>query len=73
MICGFFQVLFLKEIFDLRGKEMKYAKELLLNHHRKSVKNYMRLRFRTCGQGQMYHWPNPANTRGLVFEYQSIP
>jgi len=25
------------EIFDLRGKELKYAKELLLNHYRKSV------------------------------------
>jgi len=34
---------FLIEIFDVRGKELKYAKELLLNHHRKSVQNSMRL------------------------------
>jgi len=30
------------EMFDLRGKELKYAKELLLNHDRKSVQNSMR-------------------------------
>ena len=36
------------EMFDLRGKELKYAKELLLNHYRKSVQ---KLRFRDmCGQ-----------------------
>jgi len=29
----------LKEMFDLRGKELKYAKELLLNHYRISVQN----------------------------------
>jgi len=34
---------FLIEIFYLRGNELKYAKELLLNHHRKSVQNSMRL------------------------------
>jgi len=34
---------FLTEIFHLRGKELKYGKELLLNHYRKSVKNSMRL------------------------------
>jgi len=34
---------FLIEIFDLQGNELKYAKELLLNHHRKSVQNSMRL------------------------------
>ena len=34
---------FLIEIFDLLGEELKYAKELLLNHYRKSVQNYMRL------------------------------
>jgi len=27
-------------MFDLRVKELKYAKELLLNHNRKSEKNY---------------------------------
>jgi len=27
------------EIFDLRGKELKYAKKLFLNHYRKSVQN----------------------------------
>jgi len=31
------------DMFDLRGKELKCAKELLLNHYRKSVKNSMRL------------------------------
>jgi len=31
------------EMFDLRGKELKYAKELLLNDYRKSVQNSMRL------------------------------
>jgi len=30
-------------MFDLQSKELKYAKELLLNHYRKSVKNSMRL------------------------------
>jgi len=30
-------------MFDLRGKELKYAEELLLNHHRKSVQNFVRL------------------------------
>jgi len=30
---------FLIQIFDLLGKELKYAKELLLNHYRKSVQN----------------------------------
>jgi len=34
---------FLMEMFDFRGKELKHAKELLLNHHRKSVQNYVRL------------------------------
>ena len=31
------------EMFDLRSKELKYAKELLLNHYKKSVQNSMRL------------------------------
>jgi len=31
------------EMLDLRGKELKYAKELRLNHYRKSVQNSMRL------------------------------
>jgi len=43
MVCEFFQVFFLVEMFDLRSKELKYAKELLLNHYRKSVQNSMRL------------------------------
>ena len=30
------------EMFDLRGKELKYAKELLLNHYRKPVQNSTR-------------------------------
>jgi len=34
---------FRMEMFDLRGKELKYAKELLLNHRRKSLQNSMRL------------------------------
>ena len=34
---------FLMEMFDFRGKELKHAKELLLNHYRKSVQNSMRL------------------------------
>ena len=31
---------FLIEIFDLRGKKLKYAKELLLNHYRKSTTKF---------------------------------
>jgi len=31
------------DMFDLRGKELKYANELFLNHYRKSVQNSMRL------------------------------
>jgi len=34
---------FMIEIFDLLAKELKHAKELLLNHYRKSVQNSMRL------------------------------
>jgi len=34
---------FLIEMFDLRGKELKYAQELLLNHYSKPVQNSMRL------------------------------
>jgi len=30
---------FLIEMFDLQDKELKYVKELLLNHYRKSVQN----------------------------------
>jgi len=30
-------------MFDLRGKDLKYAKELLLNHYRKSVPNSVML------------------------------
>ena len=36
-------VFFMIEIYDLPDKELKYAKELLLNHYRKSVKNSKRL------------------------------
>jgi len=32
------------EMFDLRDKELKYAKELHLNHYGKSVQNSMGLR-----------------------------
>ena len=39
MIYEFFQV-FMMKMFDLRGKELKYAKQLLLNHYRKSIQNY---------------------------------
>jgi len=31
------------EMFDLRGKELKYAKQVLLNHYKKSVQNSVRL------------------------------
>jgi len=31
------------EMFDFRGKELNYAKELLPNHYRKFVQNSMRL------------------------------
>jgi len=34
---------FLMEMFDLRGKELKYAKELLLNRYRKPIQHSMRL------------------------------
>jgi len=34
---------FLMEMFHLRGEELKHAKELLLNHYRKSVQTSMRL------------------------------
>jgi len=30
-------------MFDLRGKDLKYAKELLLDHYRKSVPHSIRL------------------------------
>jgi len=30
-------------MFDLRGKELKHAKELLLNHYKKSASNSVRL------------------------------
>ena len=44
MICGFFKCnIFLIKICDLWGKEVKYAKELLLNHYGKSVQNSTRL------------------------------
>jgi len=36
------------EMFDLRGKQLKYVKELLLNHYRKSAQNFVRLQD-TCG------------------------
>jgi len=32
----------LMEIFDLLGKELKFAEELLLNHYRKSVQKSIR-------------------------------
>ena len=35
--------LFRIEMFDLRGKELKYVRELFLNHYGKSVQNSMRL------------------------------
>jgi len=34
---------FLVEMSDFRDKELKHAKELLLNHYRKSVQNSMKL------------------------------
>jgi len=34
---------FLIEMFDLRTKELKYAKDLLLIHYRKSIQDSMRL------------------------------
>jgi len=34
---------FLIEMYDFLGKELKYAKKLLLNHYRKSVQISMRL------------------------------
>ena len=39
---------FLIEVFELRSKELKYAKKLLLNHYRKSVQTSMRLQV-MCG------------------------
>jgi len=33
------------EMFDLQGKELKYAKELLLNYYGKSAPNSMRLQY----------------------------
>jgi len=27
------------KMFDLQGKELKYAKELLVHHYRKSIQN----------------------------------
>jgi len=43
-------------MFDLRGKELKYAKELALNHCRKSVQNYMRLQDMWV-ELKLYHEP----------------
>jgi len=34
---------FLLEMFDIRGKELNYAKEWLLNHYSKSIQNSIRL------------------------------
>jgi len=34
---------FLKKMFDLPGKELKYRKELLLNHYKKSLQRSIRL------------------------------
>jgi len=36
------------EMFDLRGKKLTFAKELLLNHYRKSLQSSMRLQ-NMCG------------------------
>jgi len=36
-------------MFDLRGKELKYRKELLLNHHKKLLRSPMKLQ-NICGQ-----------------------
>jgi len=36
MICEILSSVFLIEMIDLRGKDLKCAKELLLNHYRKS-------------------------------------
>jgi len=35
---------FLMKMFDLLGKELKCAKDLLLNHYRKSVQNSTKLK-----------------------------
>ena len=35
--------MFLIKVFDIQVKELKYPKELLLNHYRKFVQNSMRL------------------------------
>jgi len=43
MICDFLSSAFMMERFDLRGKELKYAKKLLLKHYGKSVQNSMGL------------------------------
>jgi len=48
MICEFFQ-LFFSEMFDLWDKELKYAKELFLDHYRKLARNSMRLQD-MCGK-----------------------
>jgi len=40
---------FLIEMFDLRGKELKYRKDLLLNHYKKLLQSPMKLQ-NICGQ-----------------------
>jgi len=37
-------------MFDLRSKELKYAKELLLNHYRKPVQNSVKLQDMCVGR-----------------------
>jgi len=40
MICEIISSVFLIEMFGLPGKDLKYAKELLLNHYRNPYKFY---------------------------------
>jgi len=48
------------EMFDLPGKELKYAKELLLNHYRKSVQNSMKLQDMWVELGSRNAIPQPG-------------
>jgi len=51
---------FLMKMFDLPGKELKYAKELLLNHYRKSVQNSIKLQDMWVELGSRNAIPQPG-------------
>ena len=60
MICKFFQVFLLIEIFDLSDKELKYAKELFLKPYRKFYEVAGRAGLKGRGAKGNFHWRAPV-------------